>query len=53
MARFRRTRERTRTAAQAVTTLSAAAARQLRENARVARRQALVTFPLVVGVLLV
>lgn len=53
MARFSRTRERTRPAAQAVTHLSAVAARQLRENARVARRQALVTFPLVVGVLLV
>ncbi|MEA2449956.1 MAG: small conductance mechanosensitive channel [Thermoleophilaceae bacterium] len=51
-----RTRDRTRPAAQAatqkVTNLSSAAARQLRDNAHRARRQAAVMIPLAVAVLL-
>jgi len=53
---FSRTRERTRPATAAatkkVTHLSASAARQLRENAHAARREAALTIPLAVGVVL-
>jgi small conductance mechanosensitive channel len=47
-----RTRERTRPAAQAVTQLSASAARKMRDNADRAKREALIVIPLVIGVLL-
>jgi small conductance mechanosensitive channel len=53
MARFRNTRPVAAAATQKVTHMSATAARQLRENAHKARRQAAVTVPLLVAVVVV